>query len=497
MSASGKIINNATVRDAMASSTADSAARRYIYGPQDMEQFKQSSARRELLEFASTMGRSCVPTPSNTYEYNPKKPLVGLPPSMASLHGSLTAMAKLWLNEIPPSSDKKKQRFGNPAFRDWHARLVSRSEAIVASILRHIKVSSLEDGGADDEEVASVLQDAWQKGYDAAANDSTAEDASMQGTQCDSADALLSRHTDKKLKMYSEFQIMDGAGHLNPSIVNELRHYLHDSFGHPVRLDYGTGHESSFLVFLYAITKLSILSQLNEESNSKKNSGDPAPSHSEVVVSGKLPHSLGPIALSLFTQYLQVARSVQTHYILEPAGSHGVWGLDDFYCLAFYFGACQLIQNPHNISPLSIQDKDIMNDKEMTDTYMYLSCIQYIRQIKTGVPFFESSPMLNDISALVSWEKVAKGLLRLYEGEVLDKRPVVQHFVFGSLFEATWSPSKPPPAAPNTTFPSPSSTHRGLGGTGVLPSNAPPNVRPLPPPPAGGDFVPTRAPWAK
>jgi len=43
--------------------------------------------------------------------------------------------------------------------------------------------------------------------------------------------------------------------------------------------------------------------------------------------------------------------------------------------------------------------------------------------------------MLNDISSIESWSKVSSGLLRLFEGEVLGKLPVVQHFVFGELFK--------------------------------------------------------------
>ena len=57
------------------------------------------------------------------------------------------------------------------------------------------------------------------------------------------------------------------------------------------------------------------------------------------------------------------------------------------------------------------------------------------QQLKTGAPFRETSPMLNDISSIETWSKVSSGLLRLFEGEVLGKLPVVQHFVFGELFK--------------------------------------------------------------
>lgn len=72
--------------------------------------------------------------------------------------------------------------------------------------------------------------------------------------------------------------------------------------------------------------------------------------------------------------------------------------------------------------------------------YMYINCIRFIKQMKKGVPFSESSPILDNISGAASWEKVTnvrqlltEGLVKMYDDEVLGKHPVIKHAYFGTI----------------------------------------------------------------
>lgn len=42
-------------------------------------------------------------------------------------------------------------------------------------------------------------------------------------------------------------------------------------------------------------------------------------------------------------RYLEIVRKLQQTYRMEPAGSHGVWSLDDYQFVPFIWGSSQLI----------------------------------------------------------------------------------------------------------------------------------------------------------
>ncbi len=83
-----------------------------------------------------------------------------------------------------------------------------------------------------------------------------------------------------------------------------------------------------------------------------------------------------------------------------------------------------------HLRPKSIHDQEILD--EFSKDYMYLSCISFINSIKTASLRWHS-PMLDDISAVKTWDKVNSGMRKMFVAEVLGKLPVMQHALFGSL----------------------------------------------------------------
>jgi serine/threonine-protein phosphatase 2A activator len=183
--------------------------------------------------------------------------------------------------------------------------------------------------------------------------------------------------------------------------VPELASYFCDAFGNPTRIDYGTGHETTFTMWLLCVAKLRLFAP------------DDAPA----------------LVTRVFAAYLRLMRTLQTTYWLEPAGSHGVWGLDDYAFLPFVWGAAQLEGHPE-LRPSCIHDDDALAGG--AEAFLYLHAVAFVRRVKKG-PLRETSPMLCDVSAVPTWARVRAGMLRMYEAEVLGKLPIAQHFLFGSL----------------------------------------------------------------
>ncbi|PWY65211.1 phosphotyrosyl phosphatase activator [Aspergillus heteromorphus CBS 117.55] len=261
-----------------------------------------------------------------------------------------------------------------------------------------------------------------------------------------------------------------------PTAEAELKAYFLGSWGSPQRLDYGTGHELSFLAFLAGIWKLSGF-----------------PKSSPGVEERAL-------VLGVVQPYLELVRTIIKTYTLEPAGSHGVWGLDDHSFVPYIFGSAQFAPalseldrvpeegslpdapDPNGVAKANVVERERRGN-------LYFSAIGFIYDVKKG-PFWEHSPMLYDISGIrTGWAKINKGMIKMYNAEVLSKFPVVQHFPFGSLFSWDRDPNAvpPPTTAHSTSGPQSRPTDAQAPGT-----KAPWATSPAVPSPGG-----TAAPWAR
>ncbi|WFD21086.1 Serine/threonine-protein phosphatase 2A activator 1 [Malassezia caprae] len=193
------------------------------------------------------------------------------------------------------------------------------------------------------------------------------------------------------------------------AFICELAPYLLDAFGSFVRIDYGTGHELHFVAWLSFLVRLGVL---------------PATAEAEAR-----------LALEVIPAYVRVTWHLQDRYALEPAGSHGVWGLDDFHFVPYILGAAQLRDSA--LSPAEISDTALYPFAKRREprtgpklsppdtlSYqpprpvtpqpnLYVSSLARIHSLKRG-PFDEHSPILYDIARNVTtWPKVYKGMLKI------------------------------------------------------------------------------------
>ncbi len=184
-------------------------------------------------------------------------------------------------------------------------------------------------------------------------------------------------------------------------LLDELQTYLEDSFGNPVRIDFGTGHELAFMAFIIVLVE------------SKHLVESPA------------------IPLLVFKRYFNLVRAITTQYQMEPAGSHGVWGLDDYHHLPFLIGSAQLIGHESDVcKPCESFNK--CDDPSMPYN-LFMDNVVHVKSTKCKyAPFHEVAPILSDITCRSeNWTVVCYSLMQMYKVEVLGKRPIMQHFFFG------------------------------------------------------------------
>ncbi|TRY63461.1 hypothetical protein TCAL_07952 [Tigriopus californicus] len=330
-----------------------------IKTPNDIEKWHKSETYSDYIRFITGIGDGL----KNKKIHDPN---IAIGESAQKLIDLLETLSG-WVDDIKPF--ETPNRFGNKAFRDWHAKLKENG----TSLLRDILPDALKDAS------------------------------------------------------------------------DELSIYLVEAFGNATRIDYGTGHEMAFVMLLLGLSKIEYLTEADKDA----------------------------MGLPIFDKYMCLTRKLQKTYRMEPAGSQGVWSLDDFHFIPYIWGAAQFVSNSR-ISPKSIPNEDMA--QSLARDYHLFGCIQYIFEVKQG-PFAEHSNQLWNVSGVATWDKVYQGLVKMYRAEILSKFPVIQHVYFGSIF--TLQPAKNPLSeVPNSHRRPDPSSFRGAQMPSVPPTVSNPRMVP-------------------
>lgn len=207
---------------------------------------------------------------------------------------------------------------------------------------------------------------------------------------------------------------------------SELTEYLRtlflNSWGNCTRIDYGTGHELFFIIFVMVAIDYRCKQQQNHDMYTCSDS------------------FFALIAVDIIgREYVELVKLVLDRYSLEPAGSHGVWGLDDYQFYPFLMGSAQLIGHEDDVvSPSQSIEETVLKNEVLTSEYLYLGGLKNVQVLKTRgnatLKFAHHSPLLYDISGIASWQRIHDGLKRMYLKEVLSKFPVIQHLLFDEQY---------------------------------------------------------------
>ncbi|EKX73731.1 phosphotyrosyl phosphatase activator, putative [Theileria equi strain WA] len=186
--------------------------------------------------------------------------------------------------------------------------------------------------------------------------------------------------------LFNKYRINSLINSDNNCLETLKNHFLH-SFGNNKRIDYGTGHELEFVCFLKGLYNLNVFKGSD----------------------------LKALVLIVVNRYFELVRVLLDRYTLEPAGSKGAWGIDDYQFLPFIFGSSQLMLCSEIPPSMSV---DLAFVKQHRDNYMFMRAMEYKITVLKNVPLEIGSPMIHNIITSCTWNKINHGLLQLYINDV-------------------------------------------------------------------------------
>ena len=207
-------------------------------------------------------------------------------------------------------------------------------------------------------------------------------------------------------------------------LKEELQAYLTESFGNRMRIDYGTGHELNFILFSMGLMHLMDIKS-NPDSQTI-DSGDKLSVSPDTLKSRVDKYGWDILALYAH-DYLRLCRNIQKKFRLEPAGSRGVYNMDDFQFLPFLFGVAQLVDVKY-VSCNSFYDYEQVD--MWKNDFIFFEAIDYILKNKRG-PFNEHSYTLWCFTSLNSWANILRKIKAKFIDDVLTPFPIIQHLLFG------------------------------------------------------------------
>jgi hypothetical protein len=369
--------------------------------------FAASDANQKFLSFLNQCNEAVKGFPRSKVLHSTGNNNNDLPQPICGLLELLDWIDSL-IDQAPINKSNNQQRFGNPAFRSFLNLLQQQGlERIKSYLIKYcvaqdlpniVKEGKAEPSCQHDERHehsdnqsestpvhnhavkihAKVLESLKQQEE----NQKVASASCSEGSEVNSnPESFIDQMESLRKTIDWSSPVAHDSDKIN-RIAIELCDYLFHSFGDIRRIDYGTGHELNFFCFLCSLHSLGLFPHQNSQETQ---------------------FSLQCLTLNIFARYVEIMRRLEIYYFLEPAGSRGVWGLDDYCFLPFLLGSAQLIGHKY-IKPKSIKSPDVLEGYKRD--YLYLDSIDFINRVKTS-SFALHSPMLYDISGIKDWSLYA------------------------------------------------------------------------------------------